>query len=144
MLLRGTLRDPCGDGKVLYMTMLLCGLQVSLTLSDPVNGSPPVSSVHGIIPARILEWAAFPPPGDLPNPGIEPVSPALQVDSLPLSHQTLYQGSYLGSVIFLSFCRMLPLGETRKSVQRIYYFFQLLEKKVSCSVMSDPLQPHKL
>ena len=25
----------------------------------------------------------FPPPGDLPNPGIEPWSPALQVDSLP-------------------------------------------------------------
>ena len=29
----------------------------------------------------------FPPPGDLPNPGIEPESPALQADSLPLSHQ---------------------------------------------------------
>ena len=32
----------------------------------------------------------FPAPGDLPNPGIEsvsPVAPALQVDSLPLSHQ---------------------------------------------------------
>ena len=29
----------------------------------------------------------FPPPGALPNPGIEPVSPANQVDSLPLSHQ---------------------------------------------------------
>ena len=32
----------------------------------------------------------FPPPGDLPNPGTEPrspVSPALQTDSLPLSHQ---------------------------------------------------------
>ena len=32
----------------------------------------------------------FPPPGDLPDPGIKPafpVAPALQVDSLPLSHQ---------------------------------------------------------
>ena len=28
----------------------------------------------------------FPSPGDLPNPGIKPVSPALQADSLPLSH----------------------------------------------------------
>ena len=27
----------------------------------------------------------FPSPGDLPNPGIEPASPALQADSLPLS-----------------------------------------------------------
>ena len=25
----------------------------------------------------------FPPPGDLPNPGIEPGSPALQTDALP-------------------------------------------------------------
>ena len=28
----------------------------------------------------------FPSPGDLPDPGIKPVSPALQTDSLPLSH----------------------------------------------------------
>ena len=28
----------------------------------------------------------FPPPGDLPDPGIEPTSPADQLDSLPLSH----------------------------------------------------------
>ena len=28
----------------------------------------------------------FPSPGGLPNPGLEPVSPALQADALPLSH----------------------------------------------------------
>ena len=41
--------------------------------------NPPGSSVHGISQTRILELP-FPPPGDLPNPGIEPVclaSPAL-------------------------------------------------------------------
>ena len=34
-------------------------------------------------------WSGWPcpPPGDLPDPGIEPLSPALQVDSLSLSHQ---------------------------------------------------------
>ena len=32
---------------------------------------------------RILEWVAFPSPGGLPNPGIEPRSPRLQADSLP-------------------------------------------------------------
>ena len=32
-------------------------------------------------------WLPFPPTGDLPNPGTEPMSPALQVDSLPLSYQ---------------------------------------------------------
>ena len=36
-----------------------------------------------ILQARILEWVAMPsPPGDLPNPGIEPRSPTLQADSL--------------------------------------------------------------
>ena len=39
-------------------------------------------TVHGILQARILEWVAFPSPGDLPNPGIKPASPALQADSL--------------------------------------------------------------
>ena len=29
----------------------------------------------------------LPSPGDLPDPGVEPRSPALQVDTLPLSHQ---------------------------------------------------------
>ena len=33
----------------------------------------------------------FPSPGDLPNPGIEPRSPALQVDSLPAEPQTSHK-----------------------------------------------------
>ena len=34
-------------------------------------------------------WSGLPcpPPGDFSNPGIKPAAPALQVDSLPLSHQ---------------------------------------------------------
>ena len=31
-----------------------------LTLCDPMNCSPPDSSVHGILQARMLEWAAMP------------------------------------------------------------------------------------
>ena len=42
----------------------------------------PIDIVHGILQVRILEWEAFPSPGYLPNPGIEPRSPALQADSL--------------------------------------------------------------
>ena len=34
----------------------------------------------------LLEWVAFPSPGDIPNPGIKPESPAWQVYSLPLIH----------------------------------------------------------
>ena len=34
-------------------------LQLCLTLRDPVDYSPPGSSVHGIFQAKVLEWGAF-------------------------------------------------------------------------------------
>ena len=37
--------------------------------------SPSRSSVHGILQGRILECYLCPPPGDLPDPGTEPISP---------------------------------------------------------------------
>ena len=43
--------------------------------------SPSGSLVHGILQARVLEWVAISSPGDLPDPGMEPGSPALQADS---------------------------------------------------------------
>ena len=52
------------------------------TLYNPTDCSPPGSSVHGILQARILEWIAIPSPGDLPDPAIESESPALKADSL--------------------------------------------------------------
>ena len=54
--------------------------QLCPTPCNPMDCSPPDSSVHGILQARILEWLPFPSPGDLPDPGIEPRSPTL--DSL--------------------------------------------------------------
>ena len=53
-----------------------------LTACNPVDCSPPGSSVHGILQARILEWVAISFSGDLLNPGIEPRSPTLQADAL--------------------------------------------------------------
>ena len=38
--------------------------------------NPPGSSVHGLSQARVLEWVAISVPGDLPDPGIELMSPA--------------------------------------------------------------------
>ena len=52
------------------------------TLYDPRDYSPPGPSVHGILQARIMEWVAISFSRDLPNPGIEPGSPALQTDAL--------------------------------------------------------------
>ena len=57
--------------------------------------SPPASSVHGILQARILEWVAMPSSRDLPDPRIEPVSPELQADSLPLSHWGTHNSIYI-------------------------------------------------
>ena len=49
-------------------------------------------TVHGILQVKILEWIAFPSPGDLPDPGIKLGSPAWQADSLPteLSGKPIY------------------------------------------------------
>ena len=47
-----------------------------------MDSSPPGSSVRGISQAGILSRLPFPSPGDRPNPGTEPRSPALQAGSL--------------------------------------------------------------
>ena len=49
-------------------------LQSSSTLCNPLDCSPPGSSIHGILQARILEWVACPPLGNLSNLGMEPAS----------------------------------------------------------------------
>ena len=66
------------------ISVLMSVTQLCPTLCDPVDGSLPVSPVCGVLQARILEWAPFPFPGDLPNPGIEPGSPVLQADSFTI------------------------------------------------------------
>ena len=57
------------------------------TLWDPTDCSPSGSSPWKISMGFFRQeyWSGlpFPSPGDLPNPGMEPVSPALQADSLP-------------------------------------------------------------
>ena len=40
----------------------------------------------------------FPSPGDLPDPGIKPVSPALQVDHLPRSHMCMCVCLYIPGI----------------------------------------------
>ena len=74
---------------LLYVCVHAKLLQSSLTLCNPMDRSLPGSSVHGIF--RQESWSGLPSPlpGDLPDPGIEPVppaSPALQEDSLLLGH----------------------------------------------------------
>ena len=81
------------------------------------------SSVHGISHARILEWIAFPSPGDHPNPGIEPMSPPLAggfVTTQPRESESESHSVLLDS--------LWPHG---------------LSDQISCSVVSDSLRPHE-
>ena len=70
----GALRVPCAYTRFSLVKVA----QLCLTFCDPLD-----RTVHGILQARILEWVAFLFSRDRPNPGIQPRSPALQVDSLP-------------------------------------------------------------
>ena len=71
-------------------------IQSCLTLGNPMD-----YTVHGALQARILEWLAFPFFRDLPNSGIKPRYPALQVDSLPAELQGKPKYTGVGSLSLL-------------------------------------------
>ena len=87
-----------------YLTMKVKITQSCLTLWDPMD-----CILHGILQARILERVAlpfssgspFPSPVDIPNPGIEPRSPALQAVSLPAQPQRKSEYMGVGSLSLL-------------------------------------------
>ena len=106
----GTWMDQLGSGAFPWsgQTWSMSGTMVythcgwTLTPVDPFNCvwffvtlwtySPLGSTVYGILQARIWEWLACPPPGDLSHPGIEPAS-----HFSCIGRQVLYNLCYLGS-----------------------------------------------
>ena len=81
--------------------------------------NPPGSSVHGISQAEYWSGLPFPPPRDLPNPGIKLASPALQADSLLLNHQ----GRPFYTVVIVKAC---PLQLTFLNLSCCFFFFFFL------------------
>ena len=63
--------------------------QSCLTLCDPRTVAHKAPLSMGFFRQGYWSKLPFPPPGDLSDPGIEPRSPALQVDSLPLHCKVL-------------------------------------------------------
>ena len=62
-------------------------IQLSPTLCNPMDHSLPGSPMHQIFQLKHWSWLPWPPPGDLPYPGIELTSltsPAWQAGPLPL------------------------------------------------------------
>ena len=67
-----------------YCSLLLCLVaQSDLTPCDRMDCSLPGFLAMGLPRQEYWSGLPFPPPEDLTDPGIKPVSPALEVDSLP-------------------------------------------------------------
>ena len=93
---------PSFPGKAKQDTLIMhCNLpmKVKVTQSGPTLCNPMDYTVRTPWTIQSVEfsrseyWSGqpFPFPGDLPNAGIEPGSPALQADLYPLSHQGSHQ-----------------------------------------------------
>ena len=67
------------------MLLFSCSV-VSDSLPTPWTVAHQAPLSMGFLRQEYWSGLPFPSSGDLPNPGIEPISPALQADSLPLSH----------------------------------------------------------
>ena len=70
--------------------------QLYPTLCDPMD-----YTVHGISKPEFWRRQPFPSPGDLPNRGIEPKSPALQANSSPAEPQGTPKNTGMGSLSLL-------------------------------------------
>ena len=75
-------KDP--NSPLLKWAFACMHVQSCLTLCNPMDCSPPGSSVHGIFPGQeYSRGLPCPPPGYLPDPEIERGCPPLPADSLP-------------------------------------------------------------
>ena len=94
-----------------YMHACMLSRFSHVQLCDPMDGSPPGSSVHGILQTRILDGLPCLPPGDLP---------ALLADSSPLSHG----GSPSEAIYSRSICQE-GVGEWRPQTRFCLELFPL-------------------
>ena len=86
-----------------------------------MNCSLPGCSVQGFSRQEYWSGLPFPSPGDLPDPGIEPGSPALQADALPsellgkplTGDKKQIQGDHLGGLLKLPRQETVELGIER-------------------------------
>ena len=81
------------------------------TLCDPMDYSPPGSSVHGDSPGKNTGVSCHAlPPEDLPSPRIKPRSPTLQVDSLPSEPPGKSKNTGVGRIFLLQ--RLFPIQKS--------------------------------
>ena len=132
-------RHHCGDGGLVA--------KLSATFRDPMDY---VAHQALLSMGFSSSGLPFPSPGDLPNPGIKPMSPALQMDSLLLSHQgrnalkcimnmlkwivSQCSGNDFvkGNLAILLFFLILPMHWVTKEI--LPYFCRLLYPCVVCKI----------
>ena len=118
---------------------MLCAklLQACLTLCDPRDCSPSGPSCHGMLQASVLEGLPRPPPGGLPDPGAEPASPALQVDSLSdFTHSSVHTSFHPS--LHLPHPTLESMGPSCTSVSLFSKVSLLPEYKITSSVLLPP------
>ena len=133
-----------------YVKQCLCVhvklLQSCSTPCDPVDCSPPGSSVHRILQARTLELV-LPPPEDLPNPGIE--APSLMFPTLVSGFFTtsaIWEAQNSASVQFSSVAQSCPTlcDPMNRSTPGLPVHHQLLEfTQTHVHRVSDTIQPSR-
>ena len=110
--------------------------QLCPILCVPMDCSPPGSSVHGIFQEEYQSGLPCPPPGDLPTPGIDSRSPALQADSLSSESPGKHKNTGMGSLSLLQ--EIFPIQESNRGLlhcKRILY---------QLSYQANPLPPPPL
>ena len=111
-------------------------LQSCLILCNPMDCSLPGSSVHGILQKRIMEWVVIPfsRGSSQPTWSSWTMSPALQADSLPLSHW--------GEAHDIPCLWNLKINDTKELTKQKQT--HRLRKSESRSVMSNSVWPQGL
>ena len=118
--------------ELLYVPVSTPSLQSYPTPHDPMDYSLPGSSVHGILQAGILTWAACPVPVDLPGKGSNPCLLCLLCLLHLLPGQVVsYHQCPLGSLYFCTF--MLKYGNFLKFILN-FVFTRLLHELQSTSI----------
>ena len=121
---------PEGQMKVKVKVSRLC-----LTVCDPMDYTG-----HGFSRPEYWSGQPFPSPGDLANPGIEPRSPALQADSLPVEPPGKHEGPIVGIIIM----RLLSLSDMHSRFldvfswcdSALFFFFFFFPKLLNYNLLS--------
>ena len=91
------------------------------TLSDPMDCSPPGSSVHGIFQATVLEWGAIAFSGDQGKSTLKEINPEYSLEGLTLKLKLQYFGHLMRRADSLEKTLMLGKiqGRRRRGRQRM-------------------------